>query len=59
MTRVEKLQDKNGILDIAKEICDLISEKIEDCEECPFTDRCSRGHNGVMDFLMEEVSENG
>ena len=56
MTRVEMLQDKNGILDVAKEICDLISEKV-DCEECPFTDRCSRGHNGVMDFLNEEVSE--
>ena len=56
MTRVEKLQDKNGILDVAKEICDLISEKV-DCEECPFTERCSRGHSGVLNYLMEEVQD--
>ena len=59
MKRYEMLQDERKRHDVSMEICDMISEVIEDCEECPFTDRCFRGHNGVYDFLMEEVSENG
>lgn len=59
MKRYELLQDERKRHDVAMEICDMISEVIEDCEECPFTDRCGRGHNGVFDYLMEEVSENG
>ena len=58
MKRYELLQDERKRHDVAMEICDAISGKME-CEECPFTDRCFRGHNGVYDFLMDEVSENG
>ena len=57
MKRYELLQDERKRHDVAMEICDMISEVIEDCESCHFTDRCYRGHNGVMDFLNEEVSE--
>lgn len=41
--------------DVAKEICDYISERIVDCKECPYEDRCYLGHNGVLDYLMEIV----
>lgn len=40
----------------AEHMCDQISAKVE-CDDCPFTDRCGRGHNGVLDYLMEEVQD--
>ena len=58
MKRYELLSEKERVFDLSIEICNKISEKIE-CENCPFTERCKRGHNGVFDYLMEEVSENG
>ena len=57
MKRYEMLQDERKRHDVARDICDLISEKVEDCESCPFTDRCGRGHNGVLDYFMEDVQE--
>lgn len=52
MTRFEQGEKK-----LARDICDAISEKIECCERCPFSDRCRQGHNGILDYLMEEVEE--
>lgn len=56
MTRFDKLKTMD-IKDVATELCVAISDHIEDCEQCPFTDRCGRGHNGVLDYLMEEVQD--
>ena len=54
MTRIELLQDEKKAQEIARHICDTISDKV-DCNDCPFTDRCYSGHNGVLDYLTEEV----
>ena len=56
MKRYELLREKDKVFYLSIKLCEKIAEKI-DCKDCPFTDRCSRGHNGVMDFLNEEVSE--
>ena len=40
----------------AEHMCGQISAKVE-CDDCPFTDRCKRGTNGVYAYLMEEVEE--
>ena len=53
-TRFELLTEMN-VNDAAITLCTYISEKIEDCDYCPFTDRCRRGHNGVLDYLTEGV----
>ena len=54
MTRFDKLKTMD-IKDVATELCLYISEHVEDCDHCPFTDRCRQGHNGVLDYLKEEV----
>ena len=56
MTRFDKLKTMD-INDVATELCVYISDHIEDCEQCPFTDRCGRGHSGALDYLTEEVLE--
>ena len=56
MTRFDKLKTMD-IKDVATELCAAISDHIDDCEQCPFTDRCSCGRNGVLDYLMEEVEQ--
>ena len=53
-TRFELLTEMS-IVDAAMTICTYISDKIEDCDYCPFTNRCRQGHNGVLDYLKEEV----
>lgn len=55
MTRFEKLIDMD-VDDVATVLCEAISDKVN-CDDCPFTDRCSFGHNGVLDWLTEEVEE--
>jgi len=56
MTRFDKLKTMD-IKDVATELCVAISDHIEDCKQCPFTDRCGREHNGALDYLTEEVQE--
>ena len=56
MTRFDKLKTMD-IKDVATELCLYISERVEDCEHCPFTDRCRQGHDGVLDYLMEGVKD--
>ena len=56
MTRFDELKE-HGAQYMATEFFTYISDHIEDCEQCPATDRCGRGHNGVLDYLMEEVEE--
>ena len=56
MTRFDKLKTID-IKDVATELCVYISDHIEGCDHCPFTDRCGKVHNGVLDYLMEEVQE--
>ena len=53
MTRFERFIDMD-VEDVATVLCDDISDKVN-CNDCPFTDRCRFGHNGVLDYLMEEV----
>lgn len=55
MTRFEKLIDMD-VEDVATVLCDVILDKAN-CDDCPFTDRCRFGHNGVLDWLNEEVKE--
>lgn len=40
----------------AMNICNVIESNLS-CDVCPFGDRCTHEHNGVMDYLMEEVEE--
>lgn len=54
MKRWELMQDGEERTKIAKELCDKITEKM-DCDDCPFTDNCSKGHNGIMHYFMEDV----
>ena len=56
MKRIDKLKKAN-IHEVAKEFCDEILKVVEYCESCPFYGRCEQGHNGVFDFLDEEVKE--
>lgn len=56
MTRFDEFNE-HGAQYMATEFCVEISDHIEDCEQCPFTNRCGRGHNGVLDYLTEEVEE--
>ena len=55
MTRFERLIDMD-VEDVAALLCDAISDKV-DCENCPATDKCRRGHNGMLDWLNEEVQD--
>ena len=64
----QAINDEKAPQKLSDFLCDHIFKVIEKhignndidvCEFCPFTDRCRRGHNGVFDYLMEEVSENG
>lgn len=57
MKRYELLQDEKARHDVAAEICDIISEMIDSCGDCLFSKRCYPGHNGVYDYLTEEVKE--
>ena len=41
---------------IARYVCDYIAEK-HGCDFCPCGDRCRAGHNGIEDYLLEEVEE--
>ena len=56
MKRFEKMKNGKELLEVVSGICDLLNEKV-DCENCPFEDRCYMGHNGIEDYLMEEVEE--
>ena len=42
---------------IARYVCDYIAEK-HGCDFCLCGDRCRAGHNGIEDYLMEEVKKN-
>ena len=55
MTRFEMLADKEKRFEVVRQICDEICDALNGCKGCPFEDRCSRGHNGLMDYLKEEV----
>lgn len=58
MKRFEKLNKKETAWEVVKPICDKLADLGDwACQLCPFSDRCSSGHNGVMDYLMEEVTE--
>ena len=54
MTRFEEMKDEKKLREIAKHICDVITEKA-DCDVCPFANRCYPGHTGSFYFLKEEV----
>ena len=54
MTRFEKWKETD-VKEVAAEICIDISNAPEGCESCPYMARCDMGHNGVLDYLMEEV----
>lgn len=56
MTKFDEFKE-HGAQYMATELCTYISGHIEDCDHCPFTDRCGGGHNGVLDYFMEEVQE--
>lgn len=56
MTRFEKLT-KSDPKTISHEICDKILNAVEDCEGCPFSDKCGPGHNGFVEYLLEEVQD--
>lgn len=46
-----------SIDEIGMELCELISEADVDCEDCPFTDKCSRGSNGAVNWLRGKLEE--
>lgn len=48
---------EDSVEKLAKILCNCIDKAVSDCEFCPFTDRCYRGHNGVLDFLQAERGE--
>mgnify|MGYP007038234580 CR=1 FL=1 len=60
MTRFEYLV-KQGPEQVAHDVCWAVSEMYvhDECDRCPFTDRCRTGHKGALDYLMEEVEQDG
>lgn len=60
MTNLERIkrifERENDHHDVVRYICDDIHFKVG-CDRCPCSDRCSRDHNGIEDYLMEEVEE--
>lgn len=60
MTNLERikqmLENENDHHGVVLYICDDICAKVG-CDRCPCTDRCSDGHNGIEDYLMEEVND--
>lgn len=51
------VMDDAGLNRVARIICDQIVITEGDCEKCPYTDRCSPGHNGLIDYWKEGVEE--
>lgn len=52
MTRFEKIKAMT-----IEEMADMMCENFE-CEKCPAQERCWRDHNGMKEFLEEEIDEN-
>ena len=42
---------------ITKHLEETKNTEIDICELCPFTDRCGRGHNGILDYFQAERGE--
>ena len=51
MTRYEKIT--SSIDDAAEELCEAF-EQLE-CENCPASEYCHKGHNGMKDWLLKGV----
>ena len=45
---------QTDVKEVAQEICMVISDRV-DCEFCPAFNRCDHDHNGILDYLTEEI----
>lgn len=53
----ETLKGKSFTLqEIGKILCDGVVLAGCSCDECPFTDHCSIGHNGAEEFFKKEFN---
>lgn len=54
MTRLERIKEMEGV-DLAQFLC---NEFGVECNNCPASEYCYFGHNGMMEWLLEECDDN-
>ena len=61
MTRLDYIKTMDAVK-AGRYICDVMEDLISDpsdpvCDVCPWREKCKVGHNGVTEWLMEEVED--
>ena len=57
MTNFEWLVSQTDPERLGKMLCHMIDYELNDCEMCPCTRLCRKGHNGIVAWLKEERTD--
>ena len=53
MNRYEQLS-KMGVNEAGSYLCELMTDRLDDCDKCPVSSLCKVGYNGWQAFLSGE-----